>query len=244
MYNLPSTSSDQMVYLNDDFFTLRENVVADYSSPLFGPVIKALPRITSMYAPSEEPIYRYFNPSGEEVGIKRAAWFLGQRFPMRSLPYITHHPRTLWLPLLREAAQTFPEAFANTTLARFRAQQGVPASIQAVFLASWYVVERHREALLWSWVVAKWGGAEESLTTAKKETMWDELVGKGQGSGKQTGSRLVKLPERQAIEDSSAFEAAGVERPRNTEYSFCEWQREPVKMTRMYAKRPLYRQPR
>lgn len=78
MFNLPPTASDQLVYHNDDFFTLKENAIADYSSPLFGPVMRSLPRLTSYYIPAENTWWRLWNPVGEEVGIKRAAWVLGE----------------------------------------------------------------------------------------------------------------------------------------------------------------------
>ena len=103
IFNLEDTGSDQLVYYCDDFFALRPLAVSDFTTPLYGPVIRTLPRLTSMYLPSKSPIQRILNPSGEETGIKRAAWVLGQRFSLRPYYYITHHPRTLWLPLLREA---------------------------------------------------------------------------------------------------------------------------------------------
>ncbi|GAK63288.1 uncharacterized protein PAN0_003c1492 [Moesziomyces antarcticus] len=226
LFNVPGTSSDQLVYLNDDFFTMVPNEVSDLSSALFGPVIKSDTRLFSFYRPSEHPFQRHWNPAGEEVGIKRAAWILGQRFPMRSLPYITHHPRTLSLPLLREAAQTFPEAFSNTTLARFRAQKEVPDSIQAFFLASWYIVERHREALLWSWAVAKWGGRDGVLDAATKRAMWDEIrmktsESKYVGTERDADTFAVSRPVRRSRDqDRVIFEQAGVPAPKNTEYSF------------------------
>ncbi|PWN50205.1 hypothetical protein IE53DRAFT_316218 [Violaceomyces palustris] len=218
--NLEATASDQMVYFNDDFFTLRPNSISDFTSPLYGPVIKTLARVTSYYTPSKDPLQRLWNPAGEEVGIKRAAWVLGQRFPMRTLPYITHHPRSLWLPLLREAMQTFPQAFQDTALARFRAQKEVPNSIQGFFLASWYIVERHREALLWSWAVAKWGTEGGGVVSPKiKDEMWVELVGSQRDSiGSDT--LKVKAPLRKSVEDPIAFQKAGVDVPLNTEYSF------------------------
>lgn len=219
LFNLPRASSDQLVYLNDDFFTMVSNSVSDLTSPLFGPVIKSDTRLFSFYRPSEHPFQRLWNPAGEEVGIKRAAWILGQRFTTRSLPYITHHPRSLSLPLLKEAAQTFPEAFSNTTLARFRAQKEVPTSIQAFFLASWYIVERHREALLWSWAVAKWGGSDGWLSEDIKQAMWDEL----QLATNSTSEGIidVRTPLRKSREeDSQAFHKANVPAPKNTQYSF------------------------
>ncbi|PWY99738.1 hypothetical protein BCV70DRAFT_237621 [Testicularia cyperi] len=222
LFNLEHNDADQLVYFNDDFFTLAPNSVSDVTSPLYGPVLKSDTRMISFYWPSEKPFQRLWNPAGEEVGIKRAGWILGQRFPMRTLPYITHHPRSLWLPLLKEAAQTFPDSFSDTTLARFRAQKEVPTSVQGFFLASWYIVERHREALLWSWVVAKWGGVKETIDPQTKAAMWAELVNDpNDPETKFAPSSLdVYQPIRASPDDKAAFEAAGVEPPKNTQYSF------------------------
>jgi hypothetical protein len=215
--NIDHVSSDQLVYFNDDFFTLRKLAVSDFTTPLYGPVIKTLTRFTSMYLPAERTFWRTINPAGEEPGIKRAAWVLGKRFSLRPYYYITHHPRTLWLPLLREAAQTFPQAFTDTPLSRFRAQDDVPASVQAVFLGSWYVVERHREALLWSWVVARWGGRSGNLSTAFKDSMWAELA----DEVSPPKFRLsIRVPVRAPVINTDVFQKANVSMPTSTEYSF------------------------
>jgi hypothetical protein len=215
--NIDHVSSDQLVYFNDDFFTLRKLAVSDFTTPLYGPVIKTLTRFTSMYLPAESTFWRTINPAGEEPGIKRAAWVLGKRFSLRPYYYITHHPRTLWLPLLREAAQTFPQAFTDTPLSRFRAQDDVPASVQAVFLGSWYVVERHREALLWTWVVAKWGGRSGNLSATTKDHMWAELTDEVSPSS----SRLsIPVPVRAPVINTDVFRKANISMPTSTEYSF------------------------
>lgn len=150
---------------------------------------------------------------------------LGQRFPSRAYPYITHHPRSLSLPLLREAAQTFPQAFGDTALSRFRAQQDVPVSIQAVFLGSWYIVQRHREALLWSWVVAKWGGLDGKIDQKKRDAMWNELTKFSDGtqdSVNPKSSFKVLKPNRSSISESSreSLVNAGLQPSLNTEYDF------------------------
>ncbi|KAF2165854.1 hypothetical protein M409DRAFT_66840 [Zasmidium cellare ATCC 36951] len=217
IHNIENTSCDQLVYYNDDFFTMGRLAVSDLTTPLYGPVIKTITKLTSLYRPAENTLWRTWNPSGEEPGIMRAAWVLGRRFGMRSHYYITHHPRTLWLPLLREAAQTFPSAFSNTALSRFRAQSDAPPSIQTVFLASWYVVERHREALLWSWVVAKWGGRYGVLDHDTKQRMWQELA---DGKSPTSSYLNIDVPVRVPVENVRAFENAGIDIPISTEYSF------------------------
>ncbi len=47
-----------------------------------------------------------------------------------------------------------------------------------MFHATHFIIERRREALLWSWIVAKWGGKGEGhLDEDLKNGMWEELGG-------------------------------------------------------------------
>jgi hypothetical protein len=45
------------------------------------------------------------------------------------------------------------------------------------FLATHWIVERHREALLWSWVVARIGGDEDEWGPTQSAQAWRELGG-------------------------------------------------------------------
>lgn len=45
------------------------------------------------------------------------------------------------------------------------------------FLATHWIVERHREALLWSWVVARIGGDDDEWGPAQSAQAWSELGG-------------------------------------------------------------------
>lgn len=80
---------------------------------------------------------------------------------------------------MHEASLAFGSAFAATPLSRFRGSHNAPSEIEVntVFLTAHFVIERHREALLWSWVVAKWGGTDGMLSAEKKMLMWMEIGG-------------------------------------------------------------------
>lgn len=45
------------------------------------------------------------------------------------------------------------------------------------FLVTHWIVERHREALLWSWVVARLGGDDDEWGPAQSAQAWRELGG-------------------------------------------------------------------
>ncbi|TIA89768.1 hypothetical protein E3P99_01893 [Wallemia hederae] len=208
MHNIDA-HSDTIVYHNDDFFTLRENALSDYYSPIHGPVLRSLSY--SMYVPQEKPLG---SRNGEGVAIARSSWILGRRFGMRWRPYIAHHARSLSLPILNEAAIMFDNSFNNVTLARFRNTKDAPWAIQSFFFASWFITERHREALLWSWIVGKWGSLRESLDT---DAMWNEVA------NSDANKHHVYVPHRVTAEESelsSTLQDAHIPLPRNTEYAF------------------------
>jgi hypothetical protein len=125
LHNLPDSSSDHIIYMNDDFFHLRPHASSDYASSLFGPVIRTQTDMFSLYRPVENS---WQSRMGETAGIERAQWVLSQRFTTRRRPYITHQARTLSLPLLKEAATMFPNDFGSTTAVRFRADIDAPPS--------------------------------------------------------------------------------------------------------------------
>ena len=214
MYNIDDVESDTIVYHNDDFFTLNKNSISDYYSPIHGPVLKSLSY--SMYIPQENPLG---SRNGEGVAISRSSWILGKRFGMRERPYIEHHARSLSFPLLHESAVMFPGAYNNATVARFRHEKDAPWAIQSFFFASWFIAERHREALLWSWIVAKWGSIDEIMDDDKKFSMWNEVTGNNSNSRKFD----VYIPYRETVKEENLKEdlnKAGIPLPINTEYSF------------------------
>ncbi|KAJ7017733.1 hypothetical protein C8F04DRAFT_1154870 [Mycena alexandri] len=114
---------------------------------------------------------------GEWRALHWTAWVLDQRFGARRRPYVLHYARALSLPLLHELGRLLSPP-------------------------THYIVERHREALLWSWVVGKWGGGpggDESspnqagiLDRNKKRGMWAELGG---AQGRDT----VRLRRRERV---------------------------------------------
>lgn len=98
---------------------------------------------------------------------------------MRQRAYIHHNARALSLPLMHEASLAFGAYFAATPLSQFRGSHMTPTEyeVNTIFMSTHYVIERHREALLWSWVVAKWGGPSGLIDKYDKRQMWHEIGG-------------------------------------------------------------------
>lgn len=105
-----------------------------------------------------------------------------------------------------------------------------------MFLGSHFVIERHREALLWSWIVAKWGGSSSAsssgnanthglLDSTAKDAMWAEL-----GGTPGSDHLHVRWPQRTSrIEVRKNLNRAGIREPfsdpeppqTRAQYSFC-----------------------
>lgn len=132
------------------------------------------------------------------------------RFGVRTRAYVMHNARAFSLPLLHEAALAFGPFFSATPLSPFRGIVATPPDLEVnmMFLAQHFVVERHREALLYSWIVAKWGWGG-MLGSTEKDAMWAELGGSG------TSDRLrAAWPERASrVQVAQNMHSAGIREP-------------------------------
>ncbi|KAJ7475403.1 hypothetical protein B0H11DRAFT_2427857 [Mycena galericulata] len=133
----PNIVSDNILYLNDDQFFVLPLPPSAFHSALSGEA----------------------DGGGEWRSLGWSAHILNQRFGTRRRAYVQHNARALTLPLMHEATLTFGDYFALTPKSQFRGSHGVSGEFEVnmIFTVSHFVMERHREALLWSWVVAKWG---------------------------------------------------------------------------------------
>ncbi|KAJ7162100.1 hypothetical protein C8R46DRAFT_1222237 [Mycena filopes] len=168
----PEVVSENIIYLNDDQFLTLPLPPSAFHSPLYGPVFRLYPGFMIQGGPVGGRA-RCRRGRVAELGVERA--YL--RFGTRSRAYIGHNARSLSLPLLHEAALTFGPAFAATPKSQFRGSHDVAGEyeVNTVFVGTHFVMEREREALLWAWVVAKWGSEEGVLDEALKAAMWLEL---------------------------------------------------------------------
>ncbi|KPV78673.1 uncharacterized protein RHOBADRAFT_41217 [Rhodotorula graminis WP1] len=149
--NIPSsTSASTAIYLNDDFFLHHQLETTDFASPLAGPVFR-LQR--DLLVKGVAPENAHEDPEGEWRGLGYSAWLLDQRFGERARPYLVHVAKTLSLPIAREMQQVFLADMTKTAESRFRGRG--PSEVQPLFLLTHYTIEKHREALLWSFLVAR-----------------------------------------------------------------------------------------
>lgn len=137
---------------------------------------------------------------------------------MRPRHYLTHVGKTISLPLLREASQLWPEEFLETSQSRFRERPDIQ-ELQMAFLQTHYIIERHREALLWSFFVARSDGDQDgSLSLAERRQMVKEL---GYYPYSESEDLEGYLPFRNSLEElKTTCEVTGLEVPLSTTLTF------------------------
>ncbi|KAJ7747945.1 hypothetical protein DFH07DRAFT_574174 [Mycena maculata] len=171
----PGMVADNIVALNDDQFLMMPLPPSAFHSTLYGPVF----RMQSNFRVGGDASGNA-DGGGEWRSLGWASHLMSQRFGDRKRPYMQHNARALSLPLMHEMSLAFGSYFAATPLSQFRGSHNASEELEVntIFMATHYVIERHREALLWSWVVAKWGGRLGVLDRDQKKRMWRELGGR------------------------------------------------------------------
>ena len=115
----------------------------------------------------------------------------------------------MWAPQMALAA-THP----------FRETVSGAGDVSMLFLMVHFMVERWREALLWSWIVARNGGLDDEWDEMSTSRAWSELGGEvGQTE------LLVKDGYRDTLSDSRVkayFKESGHRKSDKTWYQFCK----------------------
>ncbi|KAF9018521.1 hypothetical protein BDZ89DRAFT_343800 [Hymenopellis radicata] len=171
----PHLVSENIISLNDDQFLALPAPPSAFHSTLYGPVL----RLDRNIQVSGDTTARA-NGEGEWRSLGWSAHLLNTRFGERTRAYVAHNARSLSLPLMHETSLAFGAQFSATPLSRFRGSHRDlnELEVNMVFLATHWVIERKREALLWSWIVAKWGARNGGrLDEETRMAMWEETGG-------------------------------------------------------------------
>ncbi|KAM0755806.1 hypothetical protein T439DRAFT_308229 [Meredithblackwellia eburnea MCA 4105] len=203
--------SEFVLYMNDDVFINGQLSSADVGSPLLGPVFRIQRDLT---VNALKPGSRTMGLDGEWPGLRHANWLLDQRFGKRDRGYLAHIAKAFSTPLLREMEEMWREELLSTSQSRFR---GNKDEFQPSFLATHYIVERHREALLWSFFVARADrDGDGLLTVPERRRLLADL-----GAQSPTESVPVTIPRRSTTaEDIKLFNTSGLVRPLSSETAF------------------------
>ncbi|TBU22887.1 hypothetical protein BD311DRAFT_675085 [Dichomitus squalens] len=126
---------------------------------------------------------------GEWRSMGASNWLLSacassrKRFGRRKRPYVQHEVKSVSFALLQELALVWPDAIAKTSTHAFRETEAGDGDYYQMFMFIHYVVERAREALLWTWVVGRVGGIDDSWGEHEAERAWIEIGGTWDGDG-------------------------------------------------------------
>ncbi|PWN53680.1 hypothetical protein IE53DRAFT_383813 [Violaceomyces palustris] len=201
--------SEFFFYSNDDMFFQRRMSAADFFTPIYGPVLRMNPQY--MIAPEEHPETRL----GEGPSLFWSNFLVSKRFGTKKRAWFQHFQKTYSRPHLLESRTMWPEEFDDAAAHRFRGG-GVQANSH--FLTYHFMIERHREALLWSFFVLRLDSAgsgrysDSDVQRARKEM----------GSTSENGDIVkVPMPKRVTLDHiDETLEITHLNRPKSTTYLF------------------------
>lgn len=204
--------SDAFFYSNDDYYLGRSLTTADFSSPLYGPAF-LIARKAKI-----DPVEHPEDGLGEFPSYKYTTWVLGERFGRRPRSYIHHVHKTYIRPLVLESQLMFGDELSRTAGERFR---GAGQTINHQLLSYNFVIERHREALLWSYLVARLDKDGDGVYSDDElQEAWSDSKFPTNTSGSMMD---VPLPVRDTLLPDHIkmnLEASRFPTPRETEYVF------------------------
>lgn len=197
--------AEELILSNDDMFFLRELAHGDFHHPLYGTVFRLEPglEVAPLVTAKQQ------TDSGEWGGLGYASELLSKRFPHRSRAYMHHMPKAVKKSLLHEASVMFAAELSEAATRPFREAKVGHADVEMPWLATHLQIERWREALLWTWAMArvadvngKWGSvAREELRL---------LFGVWKGSEKGADVTISTSKEsRKTIPDMEEMSARG-----------------------------------
>ncbi|KAJ8297020.1 3-O-alpha-D-mannopyranosyl-alpha-D-mannopyranose xylosylphosphotransferase [Rhodotorula toruloides] len=217
MSNLANLS-EFWLYLNDDAFLFSDShlTAGDVGAPLVGPVFRIQ---ADMLVNALPPSASIKDDEGEWASLQRANWLLDQRFGRRRRGYLAHIPKALSAPLLREVGRVFHDELRETASSRFR---GKATEYQVAFLATHYIIEAHREALLHAFFIGKSdSNADGSLSVDARRRMLFDLGFRIVETDVSPPLVEVPLPRRSTTADlPGQLAQAGIPLPGGTSYAF------------------------
>ncbi|KAK4683943.1 hypothetical protein P7C73_g6265, partial [Tremellales sp. Uapishka_1] len=224
---------ENFVLSNDDMFVLvswiaelfktssltssqAELATTDFFHPVLGNVVRLQPGPNLLVRPLVTPDLH--STSGEWGGLQHASKLISQRFGPLSRMYIHHLPKSLTKTLVHETSIMFSKELTVAATRGFRASKRGLADVEMAWLVTHLGIERWREALLWSFVVAKVGGASGVWGEEAREEMRAVL---GMVGDSQHTAVVVTRGRRTTLSDMEGMsQNAGWEAPKHTKYVF------------------------
>ncbi|KAI0312167.1 hypothetical protein OF83DRAFT_683401 [Amylostereum chailletii] len=202
--------SDIFIYLNDDMYLLRDLHPADFYTSAYGFVLRVQPWIVVPPTRDPRPV------RGEWQPLRESNVMLSERFGVSARPYLGHIAKSFSIPVLREMTAIWPEAFLRTSERQMRdVYRNELGDVHTVFLFGHFLVERWREALLWSWVVGRIGTDDDVFDA---DGAWNAL-----GGAEEPDIMHVPSSERATLDLHgvlNTFDQAGYDYAGDTHYKF------------------------
>lgn len=181
---------------------------------MLGPVFRLEPAYSLRVPSTLSPALR--SDSGEWGGLQHANSLLSTRFYPKRRMYMTHVPKAMTRTMAHEASIMFAREWSVAGTRGFRESRRGEADIHFSWLVTHLHIERWREALLWTWAVARLG----------EDGMWgkdakEELRRVLRLDGSQTDQILVLQNERDTLFDmEDIMVQQDWEFPRGSNYLF------------------------
>lgn len=210
LFNTPS-NTDYMFALSDDMLLGRSHAASDIVSPLFGTVMGfKTNQYNTVHPPTEEDARRF----GEKPFLIYTSWLLNRRFGQRKRKGQGHFGHALSRSVMREAIGSFPGPELQSACKRFRGEPGF--QLYSWFVTFHYLIERHREAMLWSLIMLRSDtDGDGYMSWDERKTLMSALENGMKNEGKSSFRRRNFYHVRQHLEH------AGLEAPKvNTDFTW------------------------
>ncbi|KAJ4290540.1 hypothetical protein N0V90_010757 [Kalmusia sp. IMI 367209] len=149
LYNTKS-ETDRLFALSDDMILGRPHAASDIYSPLFGPTLGFKDNAYNTLKPPTDADAERF---GEKPFLIYTSWLLNRRFGARKRKGQVHFGHSLSRSVAKEAITSFPRPALRSAVQRFRGETGF--QLYSWYAMFHYTMERHREALLWSYIMLR-----------------------------------------------------------------------------------------
>lgn len=161
-----------------------------------------------------------YSTSGEWGGLQHASQMISRRFPAKRRGYMHHVPKSLSVSLAHEASVMWEDELTEAASRGFRRSSRGIADVEMSWLAGYMRVERWREALLWSWAVARLGG-ENGLWGANEKQELRGMLGINDDLSQDI---IVERGVRTTLDTIETINGLmGWDDPKGTRYTWCEF---------------------
>ncbi|BEJ12056.1 hypothetical protein CspHIS471_0205160 [Cutaneotrichosporon sp. HIS471] len=206
--------AENFIFSNDDMFFLGGLSTADFHHPLLGPVLRLEPE---MMIKDEVPS-NLLTAGGEMGGLQHAALLLSARFARRKREYLHHMPKAFTKTMAQESSIMFAQSMTLAGTRAFRQSKRGRADISAAFMTAHLQIERWREGLLWTYIVAKLGGQDGVLRANARDQLRKVLRLQ---KGKEGDGLMFEKIKRSTLQDVEEMSyRARWEQALHTQYYF------------------------